>query len=67
MVSSTGMLVNNEAMSKLAINTLSVFYQCSEALERKKKIFDDEGVHGKRSEERDEEFGNLIRVVINTG
>ena len=38
-----------------------------EFLNEGKGIFDDEGAHRDRSEERDEESGYLIRVVINTG
>ena len=56
MVSSTGMLVNS---------CIDVTVQ--KFLNERERIFDDEGVHGDRSEEGDEEFGNLIRVVINTG
>ena len=67
MVSSTGILVNNEAMSKLAINTFYIYVTVQKFLNEREGIFDDEGVHGDRSEEKDEEFGNLKRVVIDTG
>ena len=55
MVSSTGILVS------------CIYVTVQKFLNEREWIFDDEGVRGDRSEDRDEEFGNLIRVVINTG
>ena len=46
---------------------ISIDFTVQKFLNKREGIFDDKGVHGDRREERDEEFGNLVGVVINTG